>query len=121
MDSNTPEGSSNILNARFEMDAAAARFISFVPAMVVENTPKRRGAKTIQNRAFQRRAFSESAYLYKLCFDQYHAGGCKIKSMIFALDERKQRGKTIAQKYIYYSESLSLDELYNAVFDSTKI
>jgi hypothetical protein len=122
MDKNTNTSNDDFLSALFELEAAAARFRTFVAGVyVADRLPKRRGARPKYLRNFQKRPFSDSAYLYKLCFDNYHAGGGKIESMIFALDERTQKGKQIAVKNIYYSQTLTLDELQDAVLDTAKI
>lgn len=122
MDNNTQEGSGDFLSARFELDAAAARFRTFVAGVfVADRIPKRRGARPKYLSNFQKRPFSDSAYLYKQCFDHYHNSGILIVSMIFALDERNQKGKKIAQKFIYYSHTLPLDELMLAVLDTAII
>lgn len=121
MDSNTPEDN-DFLSARFEIDATAERFRKFVGGVfVADRMPKRRGARPKYLSRFQKRPFSDAAYLYKQCHDHNHNSGISITSMIFALDERNQKGKKVAQKFIYYSHTLPLDELILAVLDSAKI
>lgn len=114
MESHTPTNNENdnFLSAIFELENAQARFNALgVETFLAIDLKKRRGAIPKYLRQFSRRPFSDVATIHAAAVAQ------NIKSAIFCIDIRLQYGKEIATKLIYYSNTLTLAELKNAIFD----
>ena len=99
------------LNALFELETVKSRFDAMgVKSQIIIGLKKRRGGRPKELKNYSRRPFSDVAIIHQAAQEG------RIKSVIFALDNRKQYGKIINVKIIYFSEKLSLDSLKTAVY-----